>query len=136
MENTKINYIKQFVLGAATLLTFWLGSFVSATTTIQEGIEEARPDDVPASLVGQSGVINQLTETALMVIGLVSVFMLIYGGLRYITSGGDAKKVTEAKNTILYALIGLVIAILSFAIVNFVLNLLGAGGVDVPTNGS
>jgi len=127
MENTKISFTKQLVLGVATLLTFWIGSVASATTNIQEGIEQARPEDVPRELVGQSGLLSQLTETALLVIGLVSVFMLIYGGLRYILSKGDAKKVTDAKNTILYALIGLVIAILSFAIVNFVLNILGAG---------
>jgi hypothetical protein len=51
--------------------------------------------------------------------------MLIYGGLRYVISGGDSKKVTDAKNTIMYAIIGLIIAILSYAIVNFVINSIG-----------
>ena len=48
--------------------------------------------------------------------------MLVYGGLRYILSGGDSKKVTDAKNTVLYAIIGLIISLLAFDIVNFVLN--------------
>jgi ABC-type Na+ efflux pump permease subunit len=47
--------------------------------------------------------------------------MLIYGGIRYTISGGDAKNVTAAKNTILYAIVGIVVAILAFAIVNFVI---------------
>ena len=47
--------------------------------------------------------------------------MLIIGGIKYVVSGGDAKKVTDAKNTVLYAIIGLVIAFLAFAIVNFVI---------------
>jgi hypothetical protein len=51
--------------------------------------------------------------------------MLIYGGLRYVLSGGDSKKVTDAKNTIMYAIIGLIISILSYAIVNFVINAVG-----------
>ena len=54
-------------------------------------------------------------------IGMVAVIMLIIGGFRYVFSQGNEKAVTGAKDTILYAIIGLVIAILSFAIVNFVL---------------
>jgi hypothetical protein len=48
--------------------------------------------------------------------------MIIYGGFRYITSGGDSNGVTAAKNTILYAIIGLIIVALAQIIVNFVLN--------------
>ena len=47
--------------------------------------------------------------------------MLIWGGILYTTSAGDSNKVTTAKNTIMYAVIGLVIAIFAYAIVNFVL---------------
>jgi hypothetical protein len=50
--------------------------------------------------------------------------MLILGGIKYLTSGGDSKKVTDAKNTVLYAIIGLVVCFLSFAIVNFVISAL------------
>lgn len=66
--------------------------------------------------------ITRITNTVLYVVGVISVVMLIWGGLRYIMSGGDSKKITDAKNTILYAIIGLIIAVLAFAIVNFVLN--------------
>ena len=52
--------------------------------------------------------------------GIIAVIMLIIGGIKYVLSGGDSKKVTDAKNTVLYAIIGLVIAVFSYAIVNFV----------------
>lgn len=56
-----------------------------------------------------------------IIIGVIAVIMIIFGGFRYITSGGSAEKVTAAKNTILYALIGLIIVALAQAIVRFVL---------------
>jgi hypothetical protein len=50
--------------------------------------------------------------------------MIIVGGLRYVTSGGDASSTKAARDTILYAVVGLVIAVMAFAIVNFVLGAL------------
>ena len=55
------------------------------------------------------------------IVGVVSVIMIIWGGFRYITSGGDQNGVTAAKNTILYAVVGLVIVALAQVIVQFVL---------------
>jgi len=57
-----------------------------------------------------------------IVVGVVAVIMIILGGFKYITSGGTAEKVTGAKNTILYGLIGLIIVALAQVIVKFVLN--------------
>lgn len=57
--------------------------------------------------------------------GVVSVIMIIIGGLKYITSAGDSGNVSGAKNTILYAIIGLVIVALSQIIVRFVLAKVG-----------
>lgn len=56
-----------------------------------------------------------------VIVGIVAVVMVIYGGFRYVTSGGKQESVTNAKNTLLYAVIGLVIVALSQAIVHFVL---------------
>jgi hypothetical protein len=63
-------------------------------------------------------VINILSA----VVGIVAVIMIIVGGLRYVTSGGNDSSVTGAKNTILYAVIGLIIVALSQLIVRFVLS--------------
>ncbi len=56
-----------------------------------------------------------------VVVGSVSVIMIIIGGFRYIISGGDSGGVTAGKNTILYAIVGLVIVLFSQVIVRFVL---------------
>ena len=57
-----------------------------------------------------------------VIVGIVAVIMIIYGGFKYITSGGDSGNVTGAKNTILYAIVGLIIVALAQFIVKFVLN--------------
>jgi len=57
-----------------------------------------------------------------VVVGMVAVIMIIVGGFKYITSGGDSSKITGAKNTILYAVIGLVVVALAQVIVQFVLS--------------
>ena len=59
--------------------------------------------------------------------GLVAVAYMVVGGIGYITANGDAGKVAKAKNTILYALIGLVITALAFAIVNFAISGISGG---------
>lgn len=65
--------------------------------------------------------LNTIINVALGVIGFLAVVMIIVGGVMYTTSAGDAAKVTKAKNTIMYGIVGLVIALLAYAIVNFVL---------------
>ena len=57
-----------------------------------------------------------------IVVGFVAVIMIIVGGIKYITSGGDSGNISGAKNTIVYAIIGLVIVALAQVIVHFVLN--------------
>jgi len=66
--------------------------------------------------------INGIINVVLGVLAVVAVVMIIMGGVSYITSAGDAAKVKKGRDTILYGVIGLVIALLSFAIVNFILN--------------
>lgn len=67
------------------------------------------------------GIFKTITNVLLFLIGAVSVIMLIIGGVRYTVSGGDSAAVTSAKNTILYAIVGIIVAVLAYAIVNFVL---------------
>lgn len=66
--------------------------------------------------------VKDIINIALYVLGIIAVIMIIVGAFRYVLSGGDAGSVTAAKNTILYAVVGLIVAILSFVIVNFVIN--------------
>ena len=66
-------------------------------------------------------IIKNVINLILIVLGMVAVIMIIIGGIRYTTSNGDSSNVKAAKDTILYAVVGLVVAIMSYAIVNFVL---------------
>lgn len=95
-----------------------------AMTTLEQGAAAARCDGCPADLFGDNGVFKKITNTILYIVGVIAVIMLIIGGIKYVISGGDAKKVTDAKNTVLYAIIGLIVAFLAFAIVNFVISAL------------
>ena len=118
--NKYLKLSAQVLTGIAAAVTLSAGKVMALS--VHEGAEMARADGMPADLIGPNGVFTQITNTVLYVVGIISVIMLIYGGLRYVISGGDSKKVTDAKNTILYAIIGLIISILAFAIVNFVIN--------------
>jgi uncharacterized membrane protein len=120
----------QVLTGAAAAITIFAGRVMALDISnidnpAAAGAEVARANGMPAELVGVNGVFTKITNTILYAVGIISVIMLIYGGLRYVISGGDSKKVTDAKNTIMYAIIGLIIAILSYAIVNFVINAIG-----------
>ncbi len=64
--------------------------------------------------------IKTVVNTLLFVVGVISVIVIIVGGIMYTVSGGDSGGVTKAKNTILYAVVGLVVAFLAYAIVNWV----------------
>jgi hypothetical protein len=68
-----------------------------------------------------STVTNAINMISL-VVGVVAVIMVIVGGLKYVTSQGDSSGVSSAKNTILYAVVGLIIVALAQVIVRFVVN--------------
>jgi len=73
-------------------------------------------------LLGAGGLVGSIINTLLVIVGAASVIMMIVGGIRYIISSGDQNAVTSAKNTIMYAVIGLVVALLAYALVSFILN--------------
>lgn len=70
-------------------------------------------------------IAKNIANTLLLILGVVAVVMIIIGGFRYVLSAGDAAAIKSAKNTVLYAVVGLVIALLSFTIVNFVISKVG-----------
>lgn len=67
------------------------------------------------------GTVQQILNVIVGVVGVVAVAVIIIGGIFFVTSQGDASKVTRARNTILYGVVGLIVSLLAFAIVNFVL---------------
>ena len=74
-----------------------------------------------ASTTSIPTIIKNVVNILLFIVGAASVIMIVIGGLRYVTSGGDSGSVNGAKNTILYAVVGLVVAFMAYALVNFVL---------------
>jgi predicted permease len=71
-------------------------------------------------------IASKIVNIFSIVVGIIAVVMIIYGGFRYITSGGDSGRVGTAKNTLIYALVGLVIVALAQVIVHYVLNTAGS----------
>lgn len=100
-----------------------------------EGAGAAQGTDQAESLfggdeTGADGIFQTITNVLLFIIGAIAVIMLVIGGVRYTTSGGNSEQVTAAKNTIMYAIIGIIVAILAFAIVNFVISSLVGGATE------
>ncbi len=105
-----------------------LTAAASPASEVTDGLEAAGDSD--AKNCGPEGSkrkctlgdsIKTITNVLLFVIGAVAVIMIILGGIRYTTSNGDSSQITAAKNTILYAVIGLVVALLAYAIIDFVI---------------
>lgn len=65
--------------------------------------------------------VGNLMDVLIWIVGVAAVIMIIVGGVKYITSGGDANKLTSAKNTILYSVVGLVVALFAYAIVTWII---------------
>jgi TRAP-type C4-dicarboxylate transport system permease small subunit len=90
---------------------------------VQTGVNNVKPSNVGTTTL--EGYITIVINVLLGLIGVVAVIMLIIGGFRYVLSQGDEKATKGAKDTILFAIIGIVVAILAFAIVNFVIGAIG-----------
>ncbi|TAK89082.1 hypothetical protein EPO04_03205 [Patescibacteria group bacterium] len=91
-----------------------------ANSTINQGVDCSKGTSSADSLFGANGVFSQISNILIFLVGAVSVIMLIYGGFRYVISSGNSDQVTAAKNTIIYSIVGIVVAILAYAVVGFV----------------
>ena len=112
--------LKNIICGLAlsTVLVAAPVAVESASAQVQDGLNMTKTADTQNTSVDT--LIRNVINILLWAIGIVSVIMIIIGGIRYATSNGDSNQVSAAKNTIMYAVIGLVIAIFAYAIVNFV----------------
>lgn len=109
------------VFGASVLSTASLSGSVSAQ--VSEGINTATTSEMKGkSIDGDNGLIKTVVNVLLWAVGILSVIMIIFSGLRYITSAGDASKTKSAQSTLIYSVVGLIVAIMAYAIVNMVTN--------------
>ena len=110
-----------------------MNSLITKFAEIGSGVDIINPDctaDTPGypncpegtaandTLVGN---VTAILNAVIGILGLVCVIVMIIGGVNYMTSAGDATKVKKGKDTILYGLIGLIICVLAFALVNWVI---------------
>ncbi len=135
MTASFIATIKRIGISLSVLFALLIPAAVPAAVHAADGIREnlCAGANLDVSTDCSSGIsdqeaqerINRIIRSIInlfsLVVGVVSVVMIIIGGLKYITSGGDSGNVTGAKNTILYAIIGIVIVALAQFIVRFVL---------------
>ena len=124
--------LKMAVMGVSAVTTLGAAALVAPSVYAEPVTTGTKPadryvnDTTQQAATGDSRglmeVLQVIINVVLGVIAFIAVVMIIMGGIQYTTSSGDTAKVTKAKNTILYGVIGLVIALLAFAIVNFVIS--------------
>ena len=109
------------VFGTSVLSTASLSGNVSAQ--VSKGIDTATTSEMKGkSIDGDGGLIKTVVNVLLWAVGILSVIMIIFSGFRYITSAGDASKTKSAQSTLIYSVVGLIVAIMAYAIVNMVTN--------------
>ncbi len=109
------------VFGASVLSTASLSGSVSAQ--VSKGIDTATTSEMKGkSIDGDKGLIKTVVNVLLWAVGVLSVIMIIFSGFRYITSAGDTSKTKSAQSTLIYSVVGLIVAIMAWAIVNMVIN--------------
>ena len=119
MKTLRILTIITFLfVGIAVLVQGDIALAQTPAEQANDGLEAIGGGSSPSFELTIETVIN----TFLYIIGALAVIMIIFGGFKYVTSSGDAPAVASAKNTILYAVIGVIVAILAYSIVGFVLD--------------
>lgn len=135
-----MNKVKTVILAAVLALT---GAFVTVKpvsacdpkTDAQcmkicdmDSIDDAQKEAAGCNTKKDANVVNNVVniiDVAIAVVGILAVIVIILAGVRMVTSAGDPKKISEAKNAVLYSGVALVVALLAYAIVNFVAGSIG-----------
>lgn len=116
---------KQFIMSFA-IVAGVIGALAPAANVAAVDVFEQCGANSDSAVCKASGsddlgdMVKIIINTVLIVLGMIAVIMIVVGGVRYTTSNGDSASIKNAKDTILYAIVGLVVAIMSFSIVNFV----------------
>lgn len=91
----------------------------NSTVCKASGTTQTQDDN---SVFGKNGIINKATNVIVVVVGIAGVIMVIVGGIQYSLSSGDPQRVNSAKDTIIFALVGMVIAVIAKTIITFVIS--------------
>lgn len=106
------------MLGVASMVPLASAGAINVFPTCSSGATDGKVCKATKDSINP--VVQSVIGLLLWAIGLISVIMIIIGGIRYTMSNGDPGMVKAAKDTVMYAVIGLVVALVAFAIVKFV----------------
>ena len=91
----------------------------SSTLCTEAGKNQTYTDN---GLFGVNGILNKAANFLLVIVGIAGVFMVIIGGVQYALSSGDPQKINKAKDMIIYAIVGLIVALVAKGVIAFVIN--------------
>lgn len=120
------HYLSRIITSLALIIALVFPTMaMAAPVNVIDGNSDACKGNT--NICGNNGaklfdIIKNVINVLLYATGILSVILIIISGIKYVVSGGDQAQVTSAKNTILYAVVGLIIAGLAYAIVNFVID--------------
>lgn len=131
-----MNKMKQIIVTslASLLVLFGLSFAVLPQTADAQAVGKKQACEATGGTWANGGCNKKVAEDTLnrtiknvvnifsLIVGIVAVIMIIVGGFKYVTSNGDSSQITSAKNTIIYAIVGLLVVAVSQAIVRFVLD--------------
>ncbi len=137
LRSLRLSLIRPLVIAGATLMLSLAPAFALSGSVYADSIGECLgqgsnlnadinggcdPGDTSTGTQKIQDIVTLIVNIFSVIVGIVAVIMIIWGGFKYITSGGDSGNITSAKNTIIYAIIGLVIVALAQFLVQFVLD--------------
>lgn len=124
--------IAAFGFSALTFFGFALPAFADTTVNVNPCADNAGPGfNLLCNLsISNGNIVGRVITIALIVAALIALGFLIFGGIRWILSGGEKEKVEEARGTIIAALVGLVIVFAAYFIINIVFGLFGLGNIN------
>lgn len=121
----KLFKLLPFIIVSTLGINIFISTPTSATDNICNNSNVSSEVKAAAGCGGTTGTLDSaltsILNAIILIMGIVAVIFIIIGGVNYMTSSGDSNKTKKAKDTILYAVIGLIICALAFAIVNFVI---------------
>jgi hypothetical protein len=123
-----VKKIKYIILTLGMMAGFGLATIPAGVSALDPLAPACKGDTTSAVCKKETGgtfkhYVGIIVNALLLILGAVSVIVIIIAGITYTTSGGDANLVAKAKNTLIYAIVGLVVAILAYPIVNYVISL-------------
>lgn len=128
-KNKKISLIIIIALSFLAVFNFTIAQTTSTTNTTTNTSSGTKTSTAtltnPLSVSTPGALIGNIIKTLMGVVGVIAVLMIVWGGVMYMTSAGNDEKIGTAKKIITGAIIGLVISILAYVIIDFVIKAIG-----------